>query len=219
MLTDLKVLFSSLKIDLIVLNRPNLSGLYKSLYKQAEKVIWTDGAGNHLLNELKEEVKDYMPTLIIGDLDSLEPETADYFSGVPTVKDDDVDTTDLHKALNCTQGKVLIILTDHAGRLDHTIGAFSCILNDKFADRQIYLYGYNNIAFFIKNNGIVRADGWKYCGLLPLLGRTFITSQGLRWNMDNLETGFGLFVSTCNEFTGEARISCSLPILFTISKE
>ena len=216
MIVNLKNLFSN-PYDLIVLNRPGLSSTYKNLYKNASKILWTDGAANKLYEELNEEVLEYLPNTIVGDMDSINPEISSYFSNVPQMKIDNCDNTDLDKALDLCDNKTIIALTDHSGRLDHLIGAFSSILKYN-PESQVFLYNPTNLAFIIRKLTIINAENWEYCGIIPLLGNTRVTTTGLKWNLNGDFTSFDGLLSTCNGFTGEASIESSFPVLFTISK-
>lgn len=223
MITDLDCLFISQGFDLVILNRPGLTGLYKELYTLADNVFCVDGAANRLFSELANEIFDFLPSVVIGDMDSISPEAYEFFSksvqGLTFVVDNDQNTTDLEKVLKLSKKRVVIVLTDNAGRLDHTFGAFSAIADEAYAARQIYLYGIGNIAFIARNGDEIRGSDWKYCGLIPIFGRALISTQGLKWNISNKFIQMGKFISVCNEFTGPVKIDTDTPILITISKE
>ena len=218
MIIDLSALLSSETIELIVLNRQGLSGLYKQLYKQAENIIWTDGAANRIFQEIGFDSQNYLPNVIIGDMDSITSESSEYFSTVSLISDDDQDTTDLEKALKLSTEKNVLILTDNGGRLDHILGCFSAVARYLAQDRKFFIYGINNISFFVKDGDSIKADNWKYCGFFPMFGKTIITTQGLKWNLTDTEIEFGGTVSISNEIIGEIKVSCNLPILFTLTQ-
>lgn len=214
---DLNSIISSGGFDLIVLNRPGLSSLYKELYPLSGQKILTDGAALRLKDELLETFSDYKPSMIIGDFDSWSPEGE--YPGIEIVRADDQDYTDLDKALDMTSKETVIILTDFGGRLDHTLGAFNSILNEKYIDRKIFLYNKQNIAFFINSQASFRAESWKYCGIFPLCGKTLISTSGFTWDMKNKETCFGGLVSFCNELNREGSISTDKPVLLVFSND
>ena len=224
MLTDLRQLFTSVRFDLIVLNRPNLSELYKSCYNQAQQIIWTDGAANRLCSELGEDIRNFMPNTLIGDMDSIHAETLEHLRSIaPDIiyqKVDDQDTTDLEKSLSISSASTVVVLTDHSGRLDHTLSAFSAIGAGAHAHRKIYLYGPGNIAFIARDgHRIIPDPDWKYCGILPIFGKAVATTQGLQWKLSESVIEFGGFIDVCNQFVGDATINTDKPLLVTISKE
>ena len=51
-----------------------------------------------------------------------------------------------------------------------------------------------------------------------MFGKTIITTQGLKWNLTDTEIEFGGTVSISNEIIGEIKVSCNLPILFTLTQ-
>jgi thiamine pyrophosphokinase len=214
---DLNYIISSGGYDLIVLNRPGLSSLYKELFSLSALKILTDGAAVRLKEELLEAFSDYMPTMIIGDFDSCSQE-GDY-AGIEVIRADDQDYTDLDKALDMSKNETVVILTDFGGRLDHTLGAFNSILNEKHSSKKIFLYNRQNIAFFIHTEATFRASSWKYCGIFPLSGKTLINTSGFTWDMKNKETYFGGLVSFCNTLDREGSISTNKPVLLVFSND
>ena len=214
---DLNSIITSGGYDLIVLNRPGLSSLYKSLYPLSQQKILTDGAATRIRDELLETFPNYQPSLIIGDFDSCTIDES--FKGIPIIRAEDQDYTDLDKALDMTIQETVIILTDFGGRLDHTLGAFNSICNQKYSQRKIFLYSKENIAFFVRNEARFKADNWKYCGIFPLCGKTLIGTTGFTWNMKNQESCFGGLVSFCNVLDREGSITVDKPVLMVFSNE
>ena len=214
---DLNSIISSGGYDLIVLNRPGLSSLYKSLYPLSNQKIFTDGAAIRIRDELQETFPNYLPSLIIGDFDSCAEDGS--FNGIVKLKVEDQDYTDLDKALDITTQEIIIILTDFGGRLDHTLGAFNSICNENYSQRKIFLYSKDNIAFFVKDEARFKADDWKYCGIFPMCGKTSINTSGFTWNMKNQESSFGGLVSFCNVLDREGSITVDKPVLMVFSNE
>ena len=220
MLINLEYILSSFTYDLILLNRPNISELYKKYQTTIGTKIWTDGAAKRMYEELgsDEERSRYLPNIIIGDMDSISSEASSFYSACFQEKDNDQDSTDLTKALKISQNSTIIVLTDFWGRLDHTLGAFSAIAHERHSHKQIFILSDSNIAFVIRNEAEVVKPEWKYCGILPIFGKTWIKTEGLKWNL-NGESEYGRLVSTSNEFISNAIIKSSVPVLFVISKE
>ncbi|HZE19283.1 MAG TPA: thiamine diphosphokinase [Candidatus Angelobacter sp.] len=66
------------------------------------------------------------PAAIVGDFDSVTPETLAHFQGVPQIRDTDLERTDTEKAIDyaLAQGHLdsITLLGASAGRLDHVVG-------------------------------------------------------------------------------------------------
>ena len=66
------------------------------------------------------------PAAIVGDFDSVMPETLAHFRGVPQIRDTDLERTDTEKAIDyaLAQGHLdsITLLGASAGRLDHVVG-------------------------------------------------------------------------------------------------
>lgn len=214
---NLSTIFTSESFDLIVLNRPGLGLLYQNLYTNAKKKIMTDGAVIKVRTELGNDFKSYLPTHIIGDFDSFQPE--EEFSSIPMLKIDDQDSTDFEKALDLTTEPIVVVLSDFSGRLDHTLGAFGAIMKDRYEGKVIIMYNTQNAGLVVKDFMRISADMWKYCGIFPMAGKTLISTTGFRWNLDKCETYFGGLVSYCNELIGEGTVEVDKPVLLVFSND
>jgi thiamine pyrophosphokinase len=77
------------------------------------------------------------PAAIVGDFDSVAPETLAHFAGVPLIRDEDQERTDTEKAIDhaLSQGplKTITLLGASAGRLDHVVGHIAILR--KYAER------------------------------------------------------------------------------------
>lgn len=204
--------------DLIYLNRPNLSSLYKQAYINAKTKICTDGAANKLLDELGEQSSQYLPDFIVGDMDSFTNSNSPSLSSVIKIYIGDQDSTDFQKSLDLTTSKKVVVLTDNGGRVDHIFASFNTLLLPQYHDKNIFLYGIGSFSFVIRKHAVIRAEGWKYCGIIPLMGRTKMNTEGFKWNLNGDFCEFGGLVSSSNQFTGDAVVDVDLPVIFTLSK-
>jgi len=77
------------------------------------------------------------PDAIIGDLDSVDPETLKHFAHVPQIRDADPERTDTEKAIEWLRRRQawerIVVLSATAGRLDHVLGHLSLLR--RYADR------------------------------------------------------------------------------------
>jgi len=66
------------------------------------------------------------PDAIVGDLDSVTPETLAHFKGIPLVRDADQERTDIEKAIDYALSRgsfhEITLLGASSGRLDHVVG-------------------------------------------------------------------------------------------------
>jgi thiamine pyrophosphokinase len=117
---------------LIVLNQPlPCLALFSRLWSHCAVRIIADGGANRLFHLLPpEKKKDFIPDLILGDMDSLMDDVYEFYHkvGVPIAKDESQDTTDLQKVLNHS------LCTDHVfvvgalgGRFDHSMATFHAL--------------------------------------------------------------------------------------------
>ncbi len=77
------------------------------------------------------------PAAIVGDFDSVTPQTLAHFKDVPRIRDQDLERTDAEKAIDhvLSQGPFdsITLLGASAGRLDHVVGHIGLLR--KYADR------------------------------------------------------------------------------------
>ena len=89
------------RLSLILLNRPIDKDIFIPLYNYASFIILWDGASNRLYKIFEDSERSrYLPTHIVGDLDSSKPEVIKYYEdrGVKILKDqEDQDTNDFQK--------------------------------------------------------------------------------------------------------------------------
>jgi thiamine pyrophosphokinase len=89
------------RYNLILLNSGSISKhLVEKVWQSCELKVCADGGGNRLFDEMCGDKK-YIPNSIVGDLDSVRPEVAEFYSdaGSLLVKDDNEDLNDLDKCL------------------------------------------------------------------------------------------------------------------------
>jgi thiamine pyrophosphokinase len=80
---------------------------------------------------------DVRPSAIVGDFDSVTPETLAHFAGVPQVRDEDQERTDTEKTIDYALAhgtpERITLLGASAGRLDHVLGHLAILR--KYAGR------------------------------------------------------------------------------------
>ncbi|TEB34656.1 thiamine pyrophosphokinase Thi80 [Coprinellus micaceus] len=230
----------SLQLDrphaLIVLNQPFTFPLLQRLWKSTGWRCCADGGGNRLydLFSIDEDRLKFLPDLVKGDLDSLRPEVRLWYAshGVEVVRDDDQDSTDLMKCVRAVEERenaesakeqyTIIVLGGLAGRLDHTIHTLAYLHKLRKTRERTYAITDDNIGWVLDSgeheiqvdHGVLGPT----CGLLPVgIDNTQLTTEGLRWNLEDHPSNFDGTVSTSNHLVPgqNVRVSTTKAIWWT----
>jgi thiamine pyrophosphokinase len=240
--TDAAAKSSSLsaRYALIAVNQP-CDAFFPALWHHATVRVCCDGGANQVYDTLEEKVRSTeLPSVIVGDLDSLRDDVRNYYTklGVPVIKDDNQDNTDLDKALlwlhkhvtseKKTELDTVLVYPVFGGRFDQQMNSLNALAENiehgRFR-RLVLLSKGNSIELLgpgrhiIHCHAILEAAKDAYCGLIPLMGpvRT-VTSTGLKWNLDASPMRLGGLISTSNRITnGTVTVNTSEPIIWTIT--
>ncbi|TFK27212.1 thiamine pyrophosphokinase Thi80 [Coprinopsis marcescibilis] len=215
---DVKFLQTDASLDqprsLIILNQPFTLDLIQRVWQSSRWRACADGGANRLYDTLQNDenrVK-YLPDLIKGDLDSLRLDVREFYTknGVPVVKDEDQDSTDLMKCvqevdkrgLSGRQSEHVVLLGGLSGRLDQTIHTLS-YLHKLRKTHTVFAVTDDNVGWVLDSGEhdieIDHSFLGQTCGLLPVgVAKTVLSTRGLRWNLDEQESSFGGLVSTSN---------------------
>lgn len=216
------------ELGLIVLSTPLSEELLRCVWSRTAKHIACDGAANIL----HRRCPDLLPELIIGDMDSAEPQVLEAYraQGVE-VQDlhEDQETNDMEKALRAAAGmgcsKLLVIgqFAGIEGRLDHTFGAMNNLYTCHSLGMQAALVT-DDCCCFLLGSGeheIQVADKGppSHCGLVPLgAACSKISTRGLAWDMEDATLRFGGLISVSNltkpEDGGRIWVKTSSPVLW-----
>lgn len=144
--------------------------------QSADVVVAADGAANRML------ASGVTPDIVIGDLDSLEPEIR--ASGLDIREDQDQETTDCDKLLlfvNRTYPKADFALIGMEGdRFDHVLGSLQSAGRLKPGVRVVLRDGFG---FFVTDNRPiqVRCNLGQLISLIPLLPCEGVLMSGVQW--------------------------------------
>ena len=177
---------------------------------------------------------EYIPDVIIGDLDSLRDDVEDFYQsrGSSIIKEDEQDTNDLEKSLrylesthgNSIANLSVIILGGMGGRYDQEIATMHILYKWTHRFSRMVVFNQYSSAFLLLPghlHEIVPVDGVEgpVCGLLPLgFAVSNIATEGLQWNLADQPLEMGKFVSSSNRLAAGAkfvRVVTSEPLLFT----
>lgn len=208
---------------ILILNQPINKNALDATIGGASLLVCADGGANRL-RDLSELKNGCLPDVIVGDLDSITPETMAFYEGlgVKIVKDPDQYSTDFTKSLKWIKeawqsrsqsvGPVLdvIVLGGLGGRVDQGFSQIHHLYladtsNDLLSGR-IYLLSEQSLTFILAEgpNTISLEPGYfaENVGIIPVLGRCQLTTKGLEWDVEDWPTDFGSQVSTSNHIHG-----------------
>ncbi len=156
----------------------------KLVYSETENcdvIICADGGANRIIN------LNIKPDYIIGDLDSVLPETIELFSDAETITVPDQSNTDLEKAVNlCLEREIdtAVILGATGGRLDQFLGNISVLTIFK---NQINLVIKDDLTTIMPVNVHLNITGipGQVVSLFPLGECNGITTKGLKYSLEN----------------------------------
>lgn len=228
------------KKALIILNRPlgsEPSPLLQKLWESSHVRICADGGANRL----RKAQPNWVPDLIVGDLDSMTPQTRQHYEqmGVTIRYFYDQDNNDLGKSLlaavydyKCTQ---CCVFGAFGGRFDQEMAAMSALY--KWATvpqlQKLWLYDDNTMALLLPANCENRIElalpplsgdstnhvgEGQTCGIIPLGAPCeSMTLTGFEWNLTDYPSAFGGMVSTSNRIAQEENEPKGIPISITVS--
>ena len=181
---------------------------------EAELVIVADSGGDHA-EELGLEVD-----LLIGDFDSCSEEAIEKAKEVRRFPMDK-DVTDLELALaaaiekNCSS---VTILTSARGRFDHTFGNIVVASSNRWSELEIDLFVDESYTKIIRDKAKLTGNPSDTLTLLAMGGTAFgVTSNGLKWELDEIDLSAGSGLGISNEFiANEVEISVDEGTLLSI---
>jgi len=175
-------------------------GIIKYLQKNGiDTIIAADGGANSLY---KLEI---VPKYIIGDFDSIRPKVKEYFSDKSEIiKIERQDDTDVEKALKFAIEKgyeTVYLLGGTGNRMDHSICNLGIVLKFYSRIRIIMLHGKTILHPYSKDVTLNTFPN-ETISLYAFNDKTTITSEGLKYPLENVTLRFGENESTSNVATG-----------------
>ncbi|XP_072034747.1 thiamine pyrophosphokinase 1-like [Amphiura filiformis] len=226
------------KIAVIVLNQP-LKSMYPHLLRLWDKAVLkaaADGGANRLCefrtgNQLK-----FIPDIISGDFDSIRPEVLLFYKskGSKVIETADQNFTDFTKCLRIVldvleqkkqQVDCIVALGSFGGRPDQVFANINTLYEaTEVTDIPVYLVADDSLACLLRpgkhvievNTGL---EG-EWCGLVPVGFRCkYVTTTGLKWNLNHQSMQFGSLISTSNTYAEGAKevtVQTDQPLLWTM---
>lgn len=154
-----------------------------NLVKQSDLVVAADG-GSNICYE-----KNIHPDFIIGDLDSIQPQTLAHFKDCEIVKISDQNTHDLKKAVNfcLTLKPDLIRITAALGkRTDHSL-ANLLILQEYISISKIQFYDNFGVLSMITGEQYLKIPVGKLVSLFSFMPVSGLTISGLKYSLNEVD--------------------------------
>jgi len=171
---------------------PKLAALAAS----AETLLAADGGANHLAR------LGLRPTAVVGDLDSVSPETRAWLGEECMIHRPDQDRTDLEKALEYAFDEVgirnLTVLAALGGRTDHDLGNLGLLARLAMGERLIFEAADQTVLAVSGEASLAAIPGeaWSFWTFDPVLR---VSVDGVRWPLENASIDAGTRPSISNE--------------------
>lgn len=157
--------------------------------ESADRIVCADGGANHLA------CIDIIPDLILGDFDSIHPDTLQRFKDVEIIKDNDQFSTDTMKIIDHEHShgiEEILLLGATGGRIDHALSNLSLLT--RYADLiKISMVDEQSETLFVKKSITFDSIVGRKISLIVLGGESSVTSKGLRWELDGESQQFSPF--------------------------
>ena len=162
----------------------------------AQPLLAADGGANHLARI------GLRPTVVVGDLDSVSPNTRAWLGEECMVDRPDQDRTDLDKALEYGFEELgitnLTVLAALGGRTDHDLGNLGLLARLAMGDRLTYEAADQTVLAVAGEASLAANPGetWSFWTFDPTVR---VTVEGVRWPLDNVSIDAGNRPSISNE--------------------
>lgn len=135
------------------------------------------------------------PRIVIGDMDSADPEVLAHWPEIPVVKIEDQDTTDFEKALQRIRCEILVGLGFLGQRLDHQLAALSVLA--RYPHQRVILVGEQDICLRCPSRIAMELPVGTRVSLFPMSDAVG-ASRGLFWPLDGIALSPVGMIATSN---------------------
>lgn len=183
----------------------------------ARWILAADGGAAHL------RALGVLPHRVIGDLDSMDPETLAWLEegGVSIERHPvDKDATDLELALARARdlGGPIRVFGAWGSRLDQTVASLLLLAHPRWAGWDVRFLGADREAFVIRGEGWIEGEPGDRVSLIPLMGDAEgVTLEGLFYPLQEGTLPFGATLGISNRMTApRARVRVRRGLLLVI---
>jgi len=137
------------------------------------------------------------PDYIIGDLDSADSTVINFFKEkkVKIIRDTNQDKTDMELAISLAETldpSEIIILGAIGDRIDHTLANIMCLDKIK-SDIKAEIIDYKNIIQLVKGPIEINGEKNDVISVIPITDVDNLNCNGLKWNVEKLDSKMGWF--------------------------
>lgn len=159
----------------------------RPLLARADRIVGVDGGTDRAL------ARGIEPDVVVGDMDSIVPETLARFPKSRAHRLEDIETTDIEKAVQYVRrarfGAATIVCSS-SGRLDHTLGMLAVL--HKYRDElDLTLVDEDFTIRQVRHAATFRAPKGTMVSLVTLDGAERVTTRGLRWPLKDADLPVG----------------------------
>lgn len=140
-----------------------------------------------------------MPRAVVGDLDSLDPETGARLPADIVHRIDEQETTDFEKCLRTVDAPLILAIGFTGQRLDHELAVYNALV--RHPDRRCIVIGARDIVFSAPRRLSLPVAAGTRLSLFPL-DVVRGSSTGLQWPIDGITFSPGGRIGTSNRATG-----------------
>lgn len=176
------------------------SGLYG-------RIVAADSGADWLIAQGRE------PDMMIGDLDSVSPETLTLLWPDRAHKVNEQDSTDFEKCLTWIETPMVLGVGFLGGRVDHELAALHALA--AYPERRCVLIGGDDIVFLAPPVMRLELAAGTRVSLFPL-SEVRAQSEGLRWAVDEVRFDPRRQIGTSNEALGPVDLSVDAPAMLVI---
>ena len=165
--------------------------VFQKCLKIAPNFIAVDSGLNFL------DINKNIPDWIIGDLDSAKNLEDWRHKGSNIKKIEEQNTTDFEKCLYSFNAPFFLANAFLGKRIDHTLAAISTIV--KMKNKRVILVGNKDILFHFDNSLELNLEVGTRLSLFPLKDVVGVSSEGLKYNIENIQFSPGYNIGTSNQ--------------------
>lgn len=142
--------------------------------------------------------------LLVGDLDSVSLRASERHEGNVERYLEDKDCTDLELAMEAAgrRAKAVIVVGGHGGRLDHLLANAELLGDHRWAGAEILWLAGEDLATVVRHRATLHGRPGDLVSLIPVGGHAIgVSTEGLRWSLQNATLGAGSTRGVSNRFT------------------
>lgn len=144
-----------------------------------------------------------VPAAVIGDMDSIAPETRSRLDPASLIELSEQETTDFDKALRTIRAPLVLGVGFMGARLDHELAAYNVLV--RHPDRPCILVGETDICFHMGKSVRLEVAPGTRVSLFPM-AEVRASSRGLEWELDRLTLSPWGRVGTSNRARGPVEV-------------